>query len=49
MAAGTGRASGAASRRADAKGYMCLRQAGLDRRFPALIDSVLAADAEPVA
>jgi DNA-binding transcriptional ArsR family regulator len=32
-----------------AKGYMCLRKADLDRRFPGLIDSVLAADAEPVA
>ena len=32
-----------------AKGYMSLRQADLDRRFPGLIDSVLSADTEPVA
>jgi len=32
-----------------AKGYMCLRKADLDWRFPGLLDSVLAADAEPVA
>jgi DNA-binding transcriptional ArsR family regulator len=32
-----------------AKGYMSVRKADLDRRFPGLIDSVLSADAEPVA
>ena len=32
-----------------AKGYMCLRKADLDRRFPGLMDSVLVADTEPVA
>jgi DNA-binding transcriptional ArsR family regulator len=32
-----------------AKGYMSLRKADLDQRFPGLIDSVLSADAEPVA
>jgi DNA-binding transcriptional ArsR family regulator len=32
-----------------AKGYMSLRKGDLDRRFPGLIDSVLSADAEPVA
>jgi DNA-binding transcriptional ArsR family regulator len=32
-----------------AKGYMSLRKADLDRRFPGLIDSVLSADTEPVA
>jgi DNA-binding transcriptional ArsR family regulator len=31
------------------KGYMSLRKADLDQRFPGLIDSVLSADAEPVA
>jgi DNA-binding transcriptional ArsR family regulator len=31
-----------------AKGYMSLRKADLDRRFPGLIDSVLSADTEPV-
>ena len=30
------------------KGYMCLRKDDLDRRFPGLIDSVVAADAELV-
>ena len=30
-------------------GYMSLRKADLDQRFPGLIDSILAADAEPVA
>ena len=32
-----------------AKGYMSLRKADLDRRFPGLLDSVLSADAEPAA
>ncbi len=32
-----------------AKGYMSLRKDDLDRRFPGLIDSILSADAEPVA
>ena len=32
-----------------AKGYMSLRKADLDGRFPGLIDCVLAADTEPVA
>jgi DNA-binding transcriptional ArsR family regulator len=32
-----------------AKGYMSLRKADLDRRFPGLLDSILSADAEPVA
>jgi DNA-binding transcriptional ArsR family regulator len=32
-----------------AKGYMSLRKADLDQRFPGLIDSILSADAEPVA
>jgi DNA-binding transcriptional ArsR family regulator len=32
-----------------ARGYMCLRKADLDRRFPGLIDSVIRADTEPVA
>ena len=32
-----------------AKGYMSLRKADLDGRFPGLIGSILAADAEPVA
>jgi len=32
-----------------ARGYMSLRKADLDSRFPGLIDSVLAADTEPVA
>ena len=32
-----------------ATGYMSLRKADLDQRFPGLIDSVLSADAEPVA
>jgi DNA-binding transcriptional ArsR family regulator len=31
------------------KGYMSLRKADLDQRLPGLIDSVLSADAEPVA
>src|SRR5499427_5754047 len=31
-----------------ARGYMSLRKADLDQRFPGLIDSILAADAEPV-
>ena len=31
------------------KGYMSLRKADLDSRFPGLIDSVLSADTEPVA
>ena len=31
-----------------ARGYMSLRRADLDRRFPGLIDSILSADAEPV-
>ena len=30
-----------------ARGYMSLRRADLDRRFPGLIDSILSADAEP--
>jgi DNA-binding transcriptional ArsR family regulator len=29
------------------KGYMSLRKADLDRRFPGLIDSVLSADTQP--
>ena len=32
-----------------AKGYMSLRKDDLDQRFPGLIGSILAADAEPVA
>jgi DNA-binding transcriptional ArsR family regulator len=32
-----------------ARGYMSLRKDDLDQRFPGLIDSILAADAEPVA
>ena len=32
-----------------ARGYMSLRKDDLDERFPGLIDSILAADAEPVA
>jgi len=32
-----------------ARGYMSLRKGDLDQRFPDLIDSILAADAEPVA
>ena len=32
-----------------AKGYMSLRKADLDFRFPGLLDSVLSADSEPVA
>jgi len=31
------------------KGYMSLRKADLDRRFPGLIDSIVGADAEPAA
>ena len=31
-----------------AKGYMSLRKADLDRRFPGLIDAVLSPDTEPV-
>ena len=31
------------------KGYMSLRKADLDQRFPGLIDSILSADAQPVA
>src|SRR5215469_8277587 len=31
------------------KGYMSLRKADLDRRFPGLIDSIVDADAEPAA
>ena len=31
------------------KGYMSLRKADLDRRFPGLIDAVLFAETEPVA
>jgi len=31
------------------KGYMSLRKADLDRRFPGLIDAVLSAETEPVA
>jgi DNA-binding transcriptional ArsR family regulator len=31
------------------RGYMSLRKDDLDQRFPGLIDSILAADAEPVA
>jgi DNA-binding transcriptional ArsR family regulator len=31
-----------------AKGYMSLRKADLDRRFPGLVDSVLSADTQPV-
>jgi DNA-binding transcriptional ArsR family regulator len=31
-----------------AKGYMSLRKADLDRRFPGLIDSILAADTDPL-
>ena len=32
-----------------ARGYMSLRKDDLDLRFPGLIDSVIAADSEPVA
>ena len=32
-----------------ARGYMSLRKDDLDQRFPGLIGSILAADAEPVA
>jgi DNA-binding transcriptional ArsR family regulator len=32
-----------------AKGYMSLRKADLDVRFPGLLDCILAADTEPVA
>ena len=32
-----------------AKGYMSVRKADLDRRFPGLIDAVLSAETEPVA
>ena len=32
-----------------ARGYTCLRQADLDRRFPGLIDSIVNADTQPVA
>jgi DNA-binding transcriptional ArsR family regulator len=32
-----------------ARGYMSLRKGDLDQRFPGLIDSILAVDAEPVA
>src|SRR5690348_17935765 len=32
-----------------ARGYMSLRKDDLDQRFPGLIDSILAADAQPVA
>src|SRR5262245_41468227 len=31
------------------RGYMSLRKADLDRRFPGLIDSIVGADAEPAA
>jgi DNA-binding transcriptional ArsR family regulator len=31
-----------------AKGYMTLRKADLDRRFPGLIDAILSADSAPV-
>ena len=31
------------------RGYMSLRKADLDRRFPGLIDSIVSADTEPVA
>jgi len=31
------------------KGYMSLRKADLDRRFPGLIDSIVTAEIEPVA
>jgi len=31
------------------KGYMSVRKADLDRRFPGLIDAVLSAETEPVA
>jgi len=31
------------------KGYMSLRKADLDRRFPGLLDAVLSAETEPVA
>jgi DNA-binding transcriptional ArsR family regulator len=31
------------------RGYMSLRKADLDRRFPGLIDAVLSADTQPVA
>ena len=31
------------------KGYMSLRKADLDHRFPGLIDAVLSADTQPVA
>jgi len=30
------------------RGYMSLRKADLDRRFPGLLDSVVSADTEPV-
>src|SRR5256884_5411711 len=33
---------------AGTKGYMSLRKADLDRRFPGLLDSVVSADTEPV-
>jgi DNA-binding transcriptional ArsR family regulator len=32
-----------------ARGYMSLRRADLDRRFPGLIDSIVSANTEPVA
>jgi DNA-binding transcriptional ArsR family regulator len=32
-----------------ARGYTCLRKDDLDRRFPGLIDSIIAADTQPVA
>ena len=31
------------------RGYMSLRKADLDRRFPGLLDSVVSADTEPAA
>ena len=44
------REAGVVTKRVEgAKGYMSLRKADLDRRFPGLIESVLSADTEPVA
>ena len=44
------REAGVVTKRVEgAKGYMSLRKADLDRRFPGLIDSVLSADTQPVA
>jgi DNA-binding transcriptional ArsR family regulator len=38
-----------AKRHQGARGYMSLRKDDLDRRFPGLIDSIVSADAQPVA